>query len=130
MGLVDALKTHVERINLTSNFSVELHHNFEAEIRLPSNVEIVSYRVLLELINNSITHSKGDMIHINLIVNENQFIIIYSDNGIGFDLDKILHDNTKGIGLRNILSRIKSIKGMVDFESDTRGFSLAIDINL
>lgn len=130
MGLINAIKTHVERINLAKAFQIDFKHNFGSEVRLSSNIEIVTYRVLLELINNSITHSQGNTINVEMVLGENQFTIHYSDNGTGFDIDKILHDNSKGIGLRNILSRIKSIKGLLNFETDKQGFSLLIDVNL
>jgi PAS domain S-box-containing protein len=130
MGLVNALKTHVERINFGSAFHIDFTHNFVDEKRLSSNIEIVTYRVLLELVNNSITHSQGNAIAINLNLKNDQFIISYSDNGTGFDIDRMLHDNSKGIGLRNILSRVKSIKGLLNFETQKNGFSLVIDISL
>jgi PAS domain S-box-containing protein len=130
MGLINALKTHVERINLSGVFNIQFNHNFAETHRLASNIEIVTYRVLLELITNSVTHSRGNEINIDLALVENQFVIHYSDNGTGFDIDKILHDNSKGIGLRNIMSRVKSIKGLLNFEGDKSGFSLTIDINL
>jgi PAS domain S-box-containing protein len=130
MGLINALKTHIERINLSNTFQIDFKHNFSDDMRLSSNIEIVTYRVLLELMNNSITHSQGNMISIDLHVRNDQFIISYSDNGIGFDIDRILHDNSKGIGLRNILSRVKSIKGLLTFETQKNGFSLVIDITL
>jgi signal transduction histidine kinase len=98
--------------------------------RLSSNIEIVTYRVLLELVNNSIKHSQGSFIVIDLSVKDERFIVQYRDNGVGFDIDRMLHDNSKGIGLRNILSRVASIKGLITFETHKSGFSLTIDINL
>jgi PAS domain S-box-containing protein len=130
MGLINALKTHIERINMSKAFEINFKHNFGDEKRLSSNVEIVTYRVLLELMNNSITHSQGSAISIDLDLQDEQFVIAYSDNGTGFDIDRMLHDNSKGIGLRNILSRVKSIKGLLNFETQKNGFSLVIDISL
>jgi signal transduction histidine kinase len=130
MGLINALQTHADRINFSNSMRITFSHNFDESQRLASNIEIVIYRVVLELITNSIRHSQGTMITINLELKPSQLIISYSDNGIGFDIDKMLHDNSKGIGLKNILSRIKSIKGMLNFETQKSGFSLAIDVNL
>jgi PAS domain S-box-containing protein len=129
-GLINALKTHVDRINLSNTLTITFNHNFDAGFRLPSNIEIVVYRVLLELINNSITHSQGNQINFELLVKENHFFILYSDNGIGFDMDRILRDNSQGIGLKNILSRLDSINGLLHFHTPKNGFSLNIDISL
>jgi PAS domain S-box-containing protein len=130
MGLVNALKTHADRINLSNTMKVQFQHNLSPEQRLSSNIEIVIYRVVLELINNSVKHSQGNLITIDLAYINEQLMIHYTDNGIGFDIDKMLYDNTKGIGLKNILSRIKSIQGMLHFETRNVGFSLSINVNL
>jgi PAS domain S-box-containing protein len=130
MGLTNALETHAERIRLGGTFEVDFQHNFPQNFRLPANIEIVVYRVILELINNSVTHSHGNKIDIWLRLQDNHFFVDYADNGTGFDVDKMLQDNTKGIGLKNILSRIKSIKGLTSYPSTETGFSLSIDINL
>jgi PAS domain S-box-containing protein len=129
-GLINALKTHVDRINLSNTFHITFDHNFHIDFRLSSNIEIVIYRVLLELINNSITHSQGNQINIELMLRENHFVILYRDNGTGFDMDRILRDNSKGIGLKNILSRLNSINGLLHFHTPKNGFSLNIDIGL
>lgn len=128
MGLINALQTHADRINLTDSLKIAITHNLPEGHRLPSNIEIVIYRVLLELITNSVRHSQGTAIGIGLNLNQDQLIVDYSDNGIGFDIDKILHDNTKGIGLKNILSRVRSIKGLLTFETEKTGFNLSIDV--
>ncbi len=130
MGLINAIQTHVDRINQSNTFTVVFNHNFEDDYRLSSNIEIVTYRVLLELINNSITHSRGNLINIDLLIHTNEFVILYSDNGTGFDFDKVLLDNSKGIGLKNILSRLNSVHGLLQFEKVRSGFSLSIDISL
>lgn len=130
LGLINALKTHISRINMSNAFTVSLHHNFNENLRLASNVEIVIYRVLLELINNSITHSGGSHINVELFLEKNSFVILYTDDGTGFDFDTVLKDNAKGIGLRNILSRLNSIHGLMHFRKAQTGLSLSIDITL
>jgi PAS domain S-box-containing protein len=130
MGLINALQTHADRINITDSLKVTFVHNFQPEQRLASNIEIVIYRVVLELINNSVRHSQGTKISINLTLNNDHLTVDYSDNGIGFDIDRMLHDNTKGIGLKNILSRVRSIKGLLNFETQKAGFNISIDIKL
>ncbi len=130
LGLVNSLKTHIARINMSNTFVVSLKHNFEDNLRFSSNIEIVIYRVLLELINNSINHSGGSQINIEFLVDKNSFIIHYTDDGTGFDFDTVLNDKSKGIGLRNIFSRLNSIHGLLHVIKADRGLSLSIDITL
>jgi signal transduction histidine kinase len=120
----------VDRINLSDTFNITFTHNFDGDFRLSSNIEIVVYRVLLELINNSITHSQGNQINMELLLKGNHFLIFYSDNGTGFDIDRALLNNSRGIGLKNILSRLNSINGLLHFHTPKKGFSLNIDIGL
>lgn len=65
------------------------------------------YRIIQELINNSVKHSKSNRIDIIAERTTNNLSVIYKDNGIGFDETKI----NKGLGLTNILTRIKLYKG-------------------
>jgi PAS domain S-box-containing protein len=129
-GLIDGLKKHIDRTRMGAAMDIRLNHNFKNNYRLPVSHEIVAYRVLLELINNSIVHSQGSRIDIELSIVGDRFTIRYSDNGMGFNIDKALQDNTKGIGLQNILSRVKSINGVTNFLFQDRGFAVTIEINL
>jgi signal transduction histidine kinase len=84
--------------------------NFSNSIALdPSKEEcqLHIFRILQELINNSIRHGKATEININLFEENTKKKLSYSDNGIGFDTK-----NTKaGLGLKNIESRISVISG-------------------
>jgi signal transduction histidine kinase len=65
------------------------------------------YRIIQELINNSVKHAKSNRIDIIAERTVSNLSIIYKDNGVGFEESKI----TKGLGLSNILTRIKLYKG-------------------
>jgi len=66
------------------------------------------YRIIQELINNSIKHSGCDIIKIELIELNNKIQLSYFDNGIGFDITAL---NEQGMGLKNIESRIFMFNG-------------------
>jgi signal transduction histidine kinase len=73
------------------------------------------FRILQELINNSIRH--GHASHINILFDtvEGKITCIYKDNGKGFDVEK--PENKKGLGMKNIQSRINFIKGNMTINS-------------
>jgi len=49
---------------------------------------------------------------------------------VGFDAEEILHSDNKGMGLKNIISRVKSINGNYSFSSRPgEGFTIKIEIN-
>jgi signal transduction histidine kinase len=93
--------------------------------RYPSHVELALYRICLELINNSLKHAKATTVKIVISGNERYLNFNYYDNGIGFNADETLSVNNKGLGLSNIISRIKSINGQYRIKSQQgEGFEL------
>jgi signal transduction histidine kinase len=84
----------------------------------------VIFRVLQELLENSIKHSfaKNVTIHINAF--EDIVNLVYEDDGIGFTYDPV----QGGLGLDNIESRVRAVNGTLKFESGKFGVSYTIDI--
>jgi signal transduction histidine kinase len=70
------------------------------------------YRIIAELISNSLKHAKCNKIIIQLIKNEKGYTISYTDNGIGFNQNHI-----RSHGLNNIESRVKFLNGTIEFYS-------------
>ena len=62
-----------------------------------------------ELINNSIRHGKATKIELSLEKKKKKRICNYSDNGIGFDSET--NESKKGLGMKNIESRIEFLNG-------------------
>ena len=48
------------------------------------------------------------------------------DNGIGFDLDKVLNQEGGGMGLKNIISRLQSINGTYKIHSKKEAGTLVV----
>ena len=86
--------------------------------RFSYQVEIVIYRVICELISNTIRHSGASNADLNISLFDNIIEVFYVDDGIGFDL-KI--SEGKGMGILNIISRIKSVEGTIEFKSPSSG---------
>jgi len=113
-GLVKAIATHLTKIKDNEALQVEFVQQLEVNVKTPHNVEIVLYRIFLELLNNTIKHSGADKIKISIACSSRKFCFVYIDNGKGFDLDHEL-ESKSGIGLRNIENRVKSLGGTIDF---------------
>jgi signal transduction histidine kinase len=74
------------------------------------------FRVLQELMNNSLRHGKASEIWISF-KNENEIdSCYYKDNGIGFDNQN--SENQKGLGMKNIDSRISFLNGTIKINSE------------
>lgn len=73
------------------------------------------YRILQELINNSIRHGKAMLITITFEHKTHKNICKYADNGLGFDTNGF--NTKKGLGLKNIESRMNFINGKFKIHS-------------
>ena len=89
------------------------------------------YRILSELINNTVKHADADTVKINLRNNDNTLFLLYSDNGKGFDVEKERSENSKGNGVKNIFNRVKTINGVCKMVSNKElGFMVRIKVDI
>ena len=109
---------HEAKIRFTTNLGTE---------RYDSDVEVILYRVICELINNSLKHSGCASINLSLSQNDGMLALDYSDDGRGFDPQSMIDC---GMGLSNIASRINSLCGTFDIVSSKgNGMHAAIRVN-
>jgi PAS domain S-box-containing protein len=114
-GLEQSIKELCNYPGLKENviFRVQADRDFP---ELNKNMEIAIFRIVQEFINNSVKHGKAGKIDIGLLVNKNNSITIHlQDNGTGFDTQKA--KKARGIGLKNMLSRISSYDGEMQISS-------------
>jgi len=116
-GLSSAIAAFTTKINQTKAVEIDFKSNME-NIRLETEKEVVIYRAVCELINNSIQHSGAS--HIDIELNKHQkFITLHlSDNGRGFDTTALRKEDTKGMGLSNIETRVRTVEGVFVLESN------------
>ncbi len=67
------------------------------------------FRILQELLNNSVRHGKATQINILMKSINGKNECVYSDNGIGFNYNSV--ESSKGLGMKNIESRISFLNG-------------------
>lgn len=115
-GLFEALSVYIDKINKTNTIRIDFFVSKDIK-RLLLPVETALYRILAELINNTIKHASATHISISVSKIDDNLEIIYNDNGIGFDVQKVL-SSKKGLGFSNITSRIRSINGKCTFISE------------
>jgi len=85
---------------------------------------LMIYRILLELSTNIVKHSKATEATIQLNSYDDYIEIMVEDNGIGFDLSTC----KKGMGLRNIESRILFFHGSHAIDSGESGTTIIITL--
>jgi signal transduction histidine kinase len=108
-GVLKAINSFIDRIEIPNTLSFRVNSN-TGDIRFDYNTEVVLYRVVCELINNTLTHAEATEVNIDLFHEGDRLKLDYYDNGKGFDTEKALQLNA-GMGYSNIQSRIKSLNG-------------------
>jgi signal transduction histidine kinase len=107
-GLIDALQALCEKMNQNTAISVTFTKNLPNE-RFTSDIELTFYRIAQELFGNAGKHSGATAIHVELTKENNQLVMSFSDNGIGFNLENVNH----GFGLKNLQSRVQLVNGKI-----------------
>jgi two-component system NarL family sensor kinase len=115
LGLYEALSDLIENINDTENLDARCVIPEEI-IRLPENQEIMVYRIIQEMVNNSLKHANASNIRLLVTPLENQLEFHFSDDGKGFDVDEALQSNT--MGLKSIRSRVDFLNGSITINSE------------
>lgn len=126
LGLKEALQDMTDKINGSKLLSIRFGM-VGIEGRLDGSIEVAIYRIIQELINNMIKHSKADLIELNLKVLDNMLHLSISDNGVGFEKEEIA--KSKGLGWKSILSRIAMLKGSIDIDAQSgKGSKISIQL--
>jgi signal transduction histidine kinase len=115
-GLTSAIGAFTTKINQTRTVEIDFKSNME-NLRLENDKEVVMYRAVCELINNSIQHSGASKIEIELNKHEKFVTLQFYDNGRGFDTSTLSKEDTKGMGLSNIETRVRTVEGVFILES-------------
>ena len=113
-GLSSAIKSFVDKLNETS--SIKIHFESNSDIRLKMEIEAALYRAVIECINNTLKHATAQNIDIKITNSDAQFLIQYSDDGIGFNIDETFSRH-KGLGLFNLQNRIQTVGGKLTLTS-------------
>lgn len=110
------LKAALEELfdEYSKNTKIDIQYNLE-ELQLSRANQLHVFRIVQELINNSIRHGNANELVIFMEDYSEGFKLTYQDNGSGFDVSKIAEKS--GIGLQNIESRVNILNGKLTVES-------------
>lgn len=128
---------HDEMINLCSQFinipNLKIIYNNpfgkEAFKSFDPQRQIHLYRIIKELVNNSLKHGKATAIRIDVQLENSLFTLNYSDNGVGAEQKQLF--NSDGIGVKGILFRSEIVGGNAEFLSATnKGLHFKLQVKL
>lgn len=114
-GLIPTIYDLADVINRSGKFT--LYIDIRINNRLPQLVEIHFYRIIQEILYNTLKYSNATNCNLLLKLEGNKLTLSIKENGKGFDFRSMIKKSS-GLGLHNILSRIEILKG--DIYIDTK----------
>ncbi len=125
-GLARGVQNFIDKSAAIHDVKIRFTTNLRTE-RFDTDVEVILYRVICELINNSLKHAACKSIDLSLSHNGTELALEYTDNGRGFTPGAVMDC---GMGLSNIASRINSLGGVFNITSSKgKGMSASIRVD-
>jgi signal transduction histidine kinase len=127
-GLSEAIAELAEIAGKSGKLEVMIDNQAEEILEtLPHYVSLGLYRVLEELMTNTLRHSFADNVQISFRASPDALHIVYTDNGTGYNEEQI----RKGMGLLNITNRLQVIGATHKiFTAKDKGFRINITLNI
>ncbi len=115
-GLFEAAEDLLDQVDETEGINVTCEITGDKK-RLPENTEIMLYRIIQEMVNNTLKHADATTISLKMNILPELLKINYSDDGKGFNVEETLE--VKSIGLQSIQSRVNFLEGKLTINSES-----------
>lgn len=113
-GLVEAIREFINQINVKASLNIQLY--VVKEIQVPKEKEIHIFRMIQEIVHNTVKHAQARNLQIGFSEEEGHLLFLAKDDGKGFDKEKVLA-GAHGLGLRSLESRCEILNGVLSLES-------------
>ncbi|MFT3947008.1 MAG: sensor histidine kinase [Agriterribacter sp.] len=127
-GLDTALRDFCNDINQSGVLKVSYHSSGLENAAIDQTTAITIYRIVQELVNNSIKHAGATSAIVQAEQREGNITLTIEDDGKGFDT--VILQQSKGIGWSNIQNRVEFLKGKLDVKSSGKGTSVLIELKV
>jgi signal transduction histidine kinase len=107
-GLRTSIENYIDRVKSKATY-FQIDFRFSGEESVDLKIAISIFRIVQELITNTLKHSAATRISVIISSQKENLILTYRDNGIGLTLSK----KKNGYGLGNIESRVSSMNGKI-----------------
>lgn len=114
-GLDVALRRYCQNISNSNVLQVQ-YDSWGEMRRFQNNFELSVYRIVQELLNNIVKHSRASNALVQVSQQGTVLSITVEDNGIGFNTQAA---NSDGMGLRNLQTRVEAMNGHIQVDAAT-----------
>lgn len=88
----------------------------EGDIKLDADAELNLYRIMSEIIHNTIKHSKANNLLLQFYGTASELVVKTKDDGIGFNYQH-MQQNNNGLGLLSMHSRTTLLNGQLEINT-------------
>ena len=114
LGLIPTVQRFISNYMDETGQNVELHV-FGEPVALAPIVELASFRIIQEALNNVKKHAAANNVHVKLEFTKKSIKLVVSDNGKGFDKGNVKsQDIDGGYGLLSMKERVDLLNGSLD----------------
>jgi len=114
LGFTASIKQLVRKLNQAGKVKVQLSMDDSIVINdQPKAIAI--YRIVQELLNNTLKHASANNIQIDITLQNNFLMLVIKDDGAGFNTAGI--NKSKGMGWKNIYTRVELLNGSINVHS-------------
>jgi signal transduction histidine kinase len=110
--LFEAIRTYCDTVTLGTPVKVDVEF-YGGMCEFSTDIKLVIYRVIQELVYNIVKYANATHAIVQGVLNGDNLTITVEDNGVGFDTTT----PKKGMGLKNVESRVKSLYGEFQIDS-------------
>jgi two-component system NarL family sensor kinase len=127
-GFQMAVREFIHQLDAADN--VQLECTLDDSIEFDEQNATHMYRIVQEVVNNTLKHAKAKIVRIDLTYNNSKVVLSITDDGVGFDT-RTIYSESAGFGLNNIISRIKILNADLYLTSEPgKGTSYYIELPL
>lgn len=112
-GLLGAIQALVDELFKRTSITIHLQSP-DSKTRFEQSQEISIYRIIQELLSNTVKHSKASEVNLRISLYKNFLSVFLSDNGVGYDLKNADTAHLQSKGVSNIRQRIKFLSGRLN----------------
>jgi len=113
-GLLEAIREFIGQVNVKQGLNIQLY--IVKEIQVPKEKEIHIFRMIQEIVHNTIKHAQAGNLQIGFSEEGGHLLCLTKDDGKGFDKEKVLAAS-QGLGLRSLESRCEILNGILSLDS-------------
>ena len=122
-GLIAAIEELILRINKLKKIKIVFNNSYLTKY-MEHGFELNLFRIIQELLNNSIKHARCENISLSIVEGKDKIQFSYKDDGIGFDPTA----KEEGYGIKNIHRRVELHQGNILWKNNSSdGTNVTID---